>query len=122
MGAIETKLCKKCGEVKDLSEFSGNDRTRRQPAVRCKACTAVYAAERTHGLSPEQYKRLQDDAGGACLICGGTNGDGKLYIDHCHETGKVRGLLCARCNSMLGMAQDNVERLRAAADYLEGFK
>jgi len=44
-----------------------------------------------------------------------------LSVDHCHKTGKYRGLLCNRHNRLLGLAQDNSSILRAAADYLDGF-
>ena len=59
-----------------------------------------------------------------CEICGtrGKTFNGKnksLHIDHCHVTGKVRGVLCPECNHMLGKAKDNPVLLRRAADYLE---
>ncbi len=59
---------------------------------------------------------------GACAICRSTDfarkSSGRLTIDHCHVTGKVRGLLCHRCNSMLGHAKDNVTTLLRAIGYL----
>lgn len=60
---------------------------------------------------------------GCCAICGIDHaarvGSGRLSIDHDHATGKVRGLLCHRCNSLLGHAKDKVETLRKAIAYLE---
>lgn len=60
------------------------------------------------------------DQNGACAICGGVNKDGrKLFVDHDHATGQVRGLLCNLCNRGIGNMRDSIKLLRAAADYLE---
>lgn len=62
---------------------------------------------------------LADQSGG-CAICGKMdNGDGRfLYVDHCHATGKVRGLLCHNCNSGIGHFRDNVALMHKAIDYV----
>ena len=52
-------------------------------------------------------------------ICGICASDKKLCIDHCHDTGKVRGRLCAKCNKALGLFHDNVEFLESAKQYLK---
>ena len=59
--------------------------------------------------------------GAKCAICGATHpgGAGKWHTDHCHSTGKIRGVLCLLCNYLLGSAKDNPVRLRLAANYLE---
>ncbi len=80
-----------------------------------------------YGLTPEEVESMRVSQGGVCktLGCGSDGTDtkhGKLCIDHCHATGKVRGLLCSRCNSGLGFFKDNPALLRAAADYLEESK
>jgi hypothetical protein len=72
-------------------------------------------------MSPQQYEALHQAQGGKCLICktsdpGGHGG--KLHVDHSHETGKVRGLLCTNCNRGLGFFQDQIENLTAAINYL----
>lgn len=56
---------------------------------------------------------------GKCEICKGLVEHGSVNIDHCHTTGKVRGLLCHLCNKGLGAFKDNLEALRAAVTYLE---
>lgn len=58
-----------------------------------------------------------------CAVCGGArNGIGtRLHIDHCHDTGRIRGLLCSNCNTMIGLAKNDPERLLLAAAYLEEF-
>ena len=56
-----------------------------------------------------------------CLICN-KNDEKALCVDHCHKTGKVRGLLCNKCNKALGLFNDNIELIKVAASYLERFK
>lgn len=81
--------------------------------------------ERKFGITEAQLNALLEKQGGCCAICGNTEpvinkgGVQKLSVDHCHATGKIRGLLCSVCNHLLGQAKDNVKVLRAAAVYLE---
>jgi hypothetical protein len=77
--------------------------------------------EREFGLTHEEFLVLLDAQGGVCAICGNDNdGPRQLSIDHDHVTGQVRGLLCDRCNPMLGYARDNTAVLEAAIEYLKG--
>jgi hypothetical protein len=76
------------------------------------------------GITVDDYSRLFTKQGGRCAICGrpetATRG-GKtkwLAVDHDHETGKVRGLLCQTCNSALGLLNDDITLLLSARDYL----
>ncbi|MCK5017508.1 MAG: endonuclease VII domain-containing protein [Candidatus Peribacteraceae bacterium] len=72
-----------------------------------------------YNLTPEQYADILAAQKGICAICGGVNSDNKnLCVDHNHRTGKVRGLLCSMCNSMLGFATDNPDNLRKGIEYL----
>ena len=71
------------------------------------------------GLSFEEYDRMYTDQRGVCKICGCQSGAKRLAVDHCHATGKVRGLLCGNCNTSLGKMKDDPELLRRAALYLE---
>ena len=78
---------------------------------------------RRFGLTPEGYDTLLAAQGGGCAICSTRDPGGRwgthFAVDHDHDSGSVRGLLCSRCNVMLGNAKDDPERLRAAASYLE---
>jgi hypothetical protein len=71
----------------------------------------------------KQYMEMLEAQGRQCALCGkewqGFNKSKSLVIDHCHETGKVRGLLCGDCNTALGRFGDDPVRLRAAITYLE---
>lgn len=77
---------------------------------------------RVYGLTSDQYLDMYEAQAGCCRICGEggeTFGGRRLHVDHNHETGAVRGLLCGLCNSALGKFKDSPELLRRAASYLE---
>jgi hypothetical protein len=69
-------------------------------------------------MTLEDYYVMLAQQDGACAICGRKPKE-RLVVDHCHATGNVRGLLCAKCNTGLGFYQDNPDRLLAAIAYLE---
>lgn len=82
-----------------------------------------YQVKTKYGLSMEEVDHLYKVQGNKCAICKDTFGDAyKTQIDHCHDTGKVRGLLCINCNWLLGKSRDNPTLLREAANYLENSK
>ena len=73
-----------------------------------------------YGLTPAAYDAMVVAQGGVCAICRRPP-SGRwptLHIDHCHQTGRVRGLLCFPCNAGLGSMGDSLDRLLAAAEYL----
>lgn len=76
---------------------------------------------RQYGISIEQFDAMYELQGGKCGICADRQprGRGGFHVDHCHATGAIRGLLCATCNMLLGMAEDSIDRLRSAMDYLK---
>ena len=70
-----------------------------------------------YGITQEEYEQLYIAANGACEIC--HKELDVLYIDHNHDTGKVRGLLCRGCNTGIGMLQEDISTLLKAIKYLE---
>lgn len=74
---------------------------------------------RRFGMTPDDYLRMLDRQNGVCGICRRKNGKKKLCVDHCHTTGRVRGLLCTKCNKGLGIFGDDAARLVRAAEYLK---
>lgn len=79
--------------------------------------------KKLYGITTEQFNVMAEDQNYTCKVCGtapgNTNRRDRLHVDHCHTTGKIRGLLCANCNNAMGYAGDDPMRLRALADYLE---
>ena len=71
-----------------------------------------------YGMTHEDWADLYEAQNGRCAICDETSPKRALSIDHDHETGAIRGLLCGLCNSMLGMAKDSPARLVRAIGYL----
>ncbi len=73
-----------------------------------------------YGITEEEYNVMFLEQNGKCGICGTHQSKFKIgfAIDHCHETGKVRGLLCGNCNRAIGLLQDDIENLRCAILYL----
>lgn len=72
-----------------------------------------------YGIEPKEAERIREQQGGLCAICNEMPNGRGLMVDHCHTSGKIRGLLCHYCNCGLGHFRDDVVRLRAAADYIE---
>ena len=74
-----------------------------------------------YGIDEKQYIELYNKQEGKCAICGTHQNELKsaLHIDHNHKTNKIRGLLCFKCNSLLGYANDNIIKLESAVNYLK---
>ena len=78
-----------------------------------------------YGITPEDYDSMLDAQHGCCAICVaevGSKSRKRLYVDHDHSTGKIRGLLCQRCNFGIGFFFDDVSLFKKAIHYLEGEK
>ena len=130
------KTCKKCKEVKPLTDFHKHKKTKDGRTGECKSChlkrTTAWRrdnAERTKELQRNRVYGLNEDWYEVTLIkqnfrCAGCKTHQKdlkysLCVDHCHTTDKPRGLLCKPCNLALGNAYDNPDTLRRLAKYAE---
>ena len=141
------KTCKRCHVDKPLSDFRLESRATGRRKPRCNPCenarmredrqrhgtkrratdrgayarrsldVAAVNKQRFYGLSELDAFRVIEAPG--CEICGERNESRLLAVDHCHDTGLNRGVLCDRCNLALGNMRDNPELLRRAAEYVE---
>lgn len=87
--------------------------------MRVKALTRGHKRPK---ITPEEYLKVWEESGNKCQLCGKEKDDtkaGYLCVDHCHDTGLVRGVLCNNCNAGLGMFNDNLELMQKAIDYLK---
>lgn len=121
-GYFKEKPCRECGTM-----FSPKAPSEHYCSDGCKdrAFTSAYL-KRNYGITLSDYERMYAEQSGRCKICGGEgfvmNKDRhrvKLVVDHCHATGKVRGLLCHNCNRALGLLNDNIQSLENAIAYLK---
>jgi hypothetical protein len=141
----DTKRCTKCGEVKPRTEFSKSYEGKHGPVLRswCKPCSSArvraWHAEnperaagnrrrtnlaKNYGLTVAEYDAMLRAQGGVCAICNRPERamrEGKVVrmpVDHDHETGAVRGLLCHTCNRAIGLLGDDTALMRRAISYL----
>lgn len=136
---MTTKICVKCKEEKDIDLFYRASDKNNERHIYCKACKKQYDAERkeryadttmnsyylrTYGISLNEYNDMLVKQNYVCLICSNQettkHGDKviKLSVDHNHITGKVRGLLCKKCNAAIAMYNEDEDIIQRAIDYL----
>ncbi|MEU9102717.1 endonuclease VII domain-containing protein [Streptomyces sp. NPDC048361] len=115
------KRCPQCEKVKPYSEWERNRASSDGWASYCRTCRAqrnrISYFHRKYGLTPAQLDALVADQQGICCICLSAPAQ---HVDHCHETGRVRGVLCFSCNAALGQFKDRPDVMRRAATYVEG--
>lgn len=147
----DSRVCSKCNLEKDISLFGRSSTGLLGRKSTCKKCDSAavnaynkrnrekvrklgrkIALRKQYGLTPEDYEAIFDAQGRVCRICGTGENRGvsaTFPVDHCHVTGKVRGILCNCCNWLVGQAKDDTRLLQAAIEYLnasahvsDGFK
>ena len=117
------KTCNKCNTEKELTEFYYRKDTNSY-RKECKECFSKQVARNKYQITDEQIDTMYKKADNKCQICHEQTEHGSskyrdLVIDHNHETGKVRGILCSWCNSALGHFKDDPKRLTNAIEYLK---
>jgi hypothetical protein len=132
---MTTKVCTKCLIEKPLTEFHKDLGKKDGLRNDCRACSCSRARKhhadnpdkakdfnlrRYYGITLAEYQDILEAQNGRCAICGTDvpGGKGVFHVDHCHNSGKVRGLLCHHCNVGLGHFKDNESILLKAALYL----
>lgn len=121
--SLETKYCYVCHTEKPLSDFSYRKDRHVYRAV-CKECCNDKHRLRRTGWSKQDVIKVLKEQDGKCAICGctlDTEPKTALACDHDHGNGHKRGLLCMRCNTALGLFDDNPNVLHNAVTYLNKF-
>lgn len=115
----DTKQCRKCLRTLPVTNFRFTNISENKRHNICRACRQIHR-QVTRNANREEYETLLEKQNNVCAICGITAEEigKKLVIDHNHETLKIRGLLCWRCNSGLGFFKDNQAHLAMAIEYL----
>ena len=123
---MKTKRCTKCSvKYPNTKEFFYVEK-RFKIGLRscCKSCYKSIVNNKnrkeTYGVSPEQYDEMFISQGGCCNICATHQEDqtSSMAVDHCHKTMNVRGLLCSKCNTAIGLLKDDPLVVLEAAKYL----
>lgn len=143
MGAIpkDPKRCTLCGTHKPRSDFYPHAVAKNGVSAWCKDCTIKSSSEqqkrdkpgvslrnrraklkKAFGMTIEQYDAILASQGFRCALCESDfpGGRGRFVVDHCHESGLVRGLLCNLCNVGLGALRDSPKLMAKAIKYLGG--
>jgi len=145
----QTKVCKVCSQRKNFMFFTKQEKAPDKKCNTCIDCLkeyresvkerqAVWAKEYNknnrdkirykhlydkYGVTKEWYFEQLEKQDNKCAICSCEepkgNGNVHFHVDHCHSTGKVRGLLCSSCNTALGNFKDSTELMRKAIEYID---
>ena len=138
------KTCTVCKKNLPYTEYHRSKATKDGYGYRCRTCDKAArqkyrkaneerfaevnrrkTLKHRFGITLEEYSEILKSQGGCCALCGakknnvrGKRRNWNFSVDHCHTTGKIRGLLCNNCNRGLGLLGDTRESLQKAVDYL----
>lgn len=126
---VDRFFCKDCNILKKVSEFELH-KNGGPKHLRCNDCkknkkprkynpnSYFKRINKIYGLTEKEYKDMELVQNMKCKICLLPSVN-RLFVDHCHKTGKIRGLLCAKCNAGLGQFNDDISILEYAINYLK---
>jgi len=119
--------CKSCVSLTNLAWRNANPGRRNEGMKRWSDANQAhrrnYNLEKNYGITSEEYNRLLEAQAGVCAICKQPPNEAQkramyLSVDHCHTTGRIRGLLCISCNSAIGLLKESAELMAKALKYL----
>lgn len=121
------RRCSRCRVVKSLDQFHNSSSGKRY--TRCATCTAKYFIQYRYGITFEEFERKLKLQNRNCAICKNNlkietdniSRNKNVHVDHCHKTGRVRGILCKNCNLGLGFFFDSTSNLLHAVEYLRNY-
>lgn len=121
-------ICKECSSKRQKAYYEKNKEVLKAKVRERNRLPHVISSKRNrnlqvnYGITDSEYQGLLKEQNGCCAICGISQSDlsYKLYVDHSHETGKVRGLLCKHCNTAIGLFKDKESIMQRAISYLRG--
>jgi hypothetical protein len=121
------KKCTHCKEIKPYSAFGKSKAYKDGYANICRKCNydkngREWHLKKTYGISTEDFNFLREKQNYSCACCGKHENEisrKRLYIDHNHQTGKVRGLLCHSCNVSLGLMKEDIDSIASLIAYLK---
>lgn len=135
---MEEKKCNKCREILPVSGFYSKKVSKDGLMGYCKKCVSRTNKEyrkkykkqtrktmrnwhlrSKYGITLEEYDVMLEEQNGVCYICGLPPLGYRLAVDHDHEKGRVRKLLCSNCNRALGFAKENTDTLKKLISYIE---
>lgn len=122
---LNEKRCPACRIVKSIQEFNLNPQRRDGHATYCRDCENLRkrvkgTTQKRREISAEEYDKKFLEQEGKCAICG--TQPNSLCIDHDHQTGQIRDLLCLTCNLALGLLKEDSERVRSFLKYIDKWK
>ena len=124
------KCCSTCKQEKPLSDFykkrsickicsnKASSKWKKENKEKDQLSRQKSKLKAKYGITIEQYQAMVEEQKGVCYICKSENPNRKLNVDHCHKSGKIRRLLCDKCNMTLGLVNDSQELLKQFLFYL----
>ena len=120
------KQCGKCKITKPLSEFNKREASKDKLQNYCRDCQkdymggGEYMLQRDYGISLDDKRRMIDEQNGVCFTCKQPfTSTTSTHVDHCHNSLKIRGILCSNCNTTLGLVKESTTTLHNMINYLE---
>lgn len=118
---VQTR-CKECTRIENKKWREANPERRKNSykswASRNPELIRNYTVKR-YGITSADYQIMFDSQNGKCYICGNTEENKRLAVDHCHDSNKIRKLLCSHCNQGLGHFRDNEDLMFKAIEYIK---